>query len=34
MLASPIEVTEVNGGYYGEILARSFLFLFSLPPDS
>ena len=34
VLASPIEVTAVNGGYYGKILARSFLFLFSLPSDS
>lgn len=27
-LAFPIEVTAVNGSYYGEILSRSFPFLF------
>ena len=30
MLASPVEVTAVNGGYYRKILAISFLFLFFL----
>lgn len=28
VLASPIEVTAVNGSYYGKILSRSFPFLF------